>query len=134
MHYLKRNPGGKIILQGIRNVKIRTQLTKFRLSDHHLMIIEKGRHKGLDKTIRFWPFCLDEVEDEIHFLIKCPLYGHLRAHVLDLMFAKYINVEVIPENDLFSYLMSLSSIQVGKLIYKAFEVRNFLVAKPKQLD
>ena len=129
----KTEPGREDYLREIRNVKIRTQLTKFRLSDHHLMI-EKGRHKGLDKTVRFCPFCVDKVEDEIHFLIKCPLYGHLRARVLDLLFANYINVEAIPEKDLFCYLMSLSSIEVGNFIYNAFELRNFLVAKPKQLD
>ena len=67
----KTELGKEIYLKEIRNVKIRTQLTKFRLSDHHLMI-DKGRHKGLDKTNRFCPFCLDKVEDEIHFLLKCP--------------------------------------------------------------
>ena len=129
----KTEPGMENYLREIRNVKIRTQLTKFRLSDHHLMI-EKGRHKGLDKSIRFCPFCLDKVEDEIHFMIKCPLYVHLRAPFLDLMFADYINVETIPQKDLFSYLMSLSSFEVGKYIYKAFELRNFLVEKPKRVD
>ena len=86
----KNEPGMENYLREIRNVKIRTQLTKFRLSDHHLMI-EKGRHKGLDKSIRICPFCLDKVVD------------------------------------LFSYLMSLSSFEVGNYIYKASELKKFLV-------
>ena len=129
----KTETGIENYLREIRNIKIRTQLTKFRLSDHHLPI-EKGRRKGLDKLIKFCPFCLDKVEDEIHFLIKCPLYVHLRAPFLDLMLADYINVESIPQNDLFTYLMSLSSFEVGNYIYKAFELRNFLVEKPKRVD
>ena len=55
-----------------KNVEIRTQLTKFRISDHNLMI-ERGRHEGLHKSNRFCPFCVDKVEDEIHFMLKCPL-------------------------------------------------------------
>ena len=97
-------------------------------------MIEKGRHKGLDKTIRFCPFCLDKIEDEIHFLIKCPLYNNLRAPFLNSMFAEYINVEDIPEKDLFVYLMSLSSVEVANFVHKAFELRNFLIDEPKRVD
>ena len=129
----KNEPGREHYLSEIKNVKIRTQLTKFRISDHNLMI-EKGRHKGLDKTIRFCPFCLDKIEDEIHFLIKCPLYNNLRAPFLNSMFAEYINVEDIPEKDLFVYLMSLSSVEVANFVHKAFELRNFLIDEPKRVD
>ena len=129
----KKEPGREHYLREIKNVKIRTQLTKLRISDHNLMI-EKGRHKGLDKTKRFCPFCINKIEDEIHFLIKSPTYQNFRAPFLHSMFAEYINVEDIPEKDLFIYLMSLSSVDVANFILKAFELRNFLIDEPKRVN
>ena len=129
----KKESGMENYLHLIKNVEIRKQLTKFRISDHNLMI-EKGRHEGLHKSNRFCPFCVDKVEDEIHFMLKCPLYSNFRCHFLRSMFAEYVNTEDIPDNDMFSYLMALSSIEVGKFVYQAFELRNFLIRKPKQID
>jgi hypothetical protein len=129
----KRESGRENYLLVIKNVEIRTQLTKFRISDHNLMI-EKGRHEGLHKSTRFCPFCLDKVEDEIHFMLKCPIYSNFRGHFLRSMFAEYINTDAIPVKDMFSYLMALSSIEVGKFIHQAFELRNYLIRKPKQVD
>ena len=129
----KKEPGREHYLSEIKNVKIRTQLTKFRISDHNLMI-EKGRHKGLDKTKRFYPFCINKIEDEIHFSIKCPTYKNFRAPFLHSMFAEYVNVEHIPDKDLFICPMSLSSVDVPNFIHKAFELRNFLIDEPKRVD
>ena len=56
-------------LRIVKNVKDRISMSKFRLSNHQLMI-EKGRHRNLDETMRICPFC-SAVEDEIHFLLKC---------------------------------------------------------------
>ena len=47
-------------------VKERTALTKLRLSNH-LLMIEKGRHMGIDRDQRFCPFCPNIIEDEKHF-------------------------------------------------------------------
>ena len=55
----KRELGMENYLHVIKNVEIGTQLTKFRISDHNLMI-EKGKHEGLHKSNRC-PFCLDKV-------------------------------------------------------------------------
>lgn len=53
-------------------------ITKFRLSTHNLNI-ETGRHKKLelDKSPCFK--CTSEIGDEVHMLIKCPLYQKLRT-------------------------------------------------------
>ena len=61
-----------------RNINARVCLTKFRLSNHKLMI-ETGRHQKVPKTERFCPFCYGMVEDEIHFLINCKQYDALRG-------------------------------------------------------
>ena len=63
-------------LTDIKNRKRRVSFTKFRLSDHCLMI-EKGRHIRpiIPRNERFCPFCPSSVEDEIHFLTTCPTYN-----------------------------------------------------------
>ena len=47
-------------------------LSKLRISNHNLEI-ERGRHRGLQAKERICKLhvCLKEVEDEIHFLLKC---------------------------------------------------------------
>ena len=58
----------------VRNIKHRVSLSKFRLSNHRLLI-EVGRHLKLPKLERVCPSCTPSiVEDEIHSLIKCSLY------------------------------------------------------------
>jgi coproporphyrinogen III oxidase len=49
-------------------------LSKLRISNHNLEI-ERGRHRGLQAKERICKLCLKEVEDEIHFLLKCEAYN-----------------------------------------------------------
>ena len=74
---LKQNWKIEDYLLQVDNIKNRTALTKLRLSDHSLAI-EKGRHQNINHSDRKCPFCPEEVEDELHFLIKCPTYKFLR--------------------------------------------------------
>ena len=57
----------------------KTSLTRFRLSNHNLMI-EKGRHfkPAIKREERLCPLCKIEVEDEEHFLLSCLLYSPQR--------------------------------------------------------
>ena len=58
------------------SVKHKIAISRFRLSNHSLMI-EKGRHHKPNKIARNERkcyFCENEVENEEHFMIKCPLY------------------------------------------------------------
>ena len=65
-------------LQVINNYFIRKQLTLFGISNHQLLI-EEGRHRGIDPVDRKLKFCdMKCVENEIHFLLVCPLYHNLR--------------------------------------------------------
>ena len=130
----KTESGREKYLIEIKNVTIRTQLTKFRLSDHNLMI-EKGRHSGLHVSLRCCPFCQDKVENEIHFLIKCPMYDVLRKACLDTLFEEDDGFYDIPEMEKFVSLMSnISWKEVATFIYKCFELRNFLLSFPKRVD
>ena len=60
-------------LTTVTNIKNRTTLTKYRLSEHSLAI-ETGRYKKswLPKEERFCQLCKeDKVETELHFLTEC---------------------------------------------------------------
>ena len=81
---LKHVVGREEYLIQIKNTKLRQKLTKFRLSNHKLMI-EVGRHMRpiVNKEDRICPLCHLEVEDEIHFMARCKIYKLLRKPILD---------------------------------------------------
>ena len=59
----------------------RSLITKIRISAHSLAI-ETGRYckPKILANERFCKFCKDQVEDEIHFLLHCPLYKDIREN------------------------------------------------------
>ena len=78
---IKKRVGIEPYLKEIRNPQLRFELSKFRLSNHKLMI-EVGRHNNIPRMNRFCPFCQETMEDEIHFLSTCEQYTTLRATIL----------------------------------------------------
>jgi hypothetical protein len=54
-----------------------SNFVKLRISNNILMI-EKGRHRNIDLENRLCPLCKFEVEDELHFTIKCTKLQELR--------------------------------------------------------
>jgi hypothetical protein len=63
------------------NLKIRRAYARLRCSNHPLAI-ETGRHFGIDRDLRICNKCNAEVEDEFHFLLKCPEWNQLRIKYL----------------------------------------------------
>ena len=131
---MKTEVGLENYLNVIRNVSVRTQFSKFRLSDHNLEI-EKGRHRGIVAAQRFCPFCKYKVENEIHFLLECPIYKELRE--ADPIFrvgpVRRIDGAGVSEEERFASLVSKGP-QIAPLIHKLFELRNFLLALPKRTN
>ena len=117
---LKTQSGIEDYLSEIKSIKERTALTKFRLSNHALMI-EKGRHKNIDKTQRFCPFCPGVVEDEKHFLLKCNTYRDLRCDLLSDIIKTFPSWQ--PENSRFESLVNDHPDETSRFIYIALEVR-----------
>ena len=109
-------------------------MTKFRLSNHNLMI-EKGRHRNLDRTMRICLFCT-AVEDEIHFLTKCETFRHLRSSLLHNVEQKLNirNLKYMEGRSLLKLLLEKEEIAqlVAKYLTKSFELREFLAANPRQ--
>ena len=120
-------------LLSVTNVANRTALTKFRLSNHNLMI-EKGRYEKLLLGDRSCPFCPDQIEDEFHFLIKCPIYHELRNKMLDdikdIIFDFYYPPD---ENFLFWFLLKnpLIADTTGNYLRLSMELRAFLLENPR---
>ena len=79
---IKDQPGMEDYLKRVQNHRLRSELTKLRLSNHKLMI-EVGRHQKIPLENRFCPFCSESVEDEIHFLVTCGAYKDLRKPLLE---------------------------------------------------
>ena len=81
---LKTEIGCEKYLLEIKNETVRQSFTKFRLSNH-VLNIEKLRHTTpkTPKENRFCPFFPTRVEDEVHFLLECPIYRIPRKEMID---------------------------------------------------
>ena len=130
---VKHTIGSEEYFNFIENTKERIAFTKFRLSNHRLMI-EKGRHQKIERQLRLCPFCPFEVEDEHHFLLKCPIYKPLREN----LFEDILNF--IPDfyphqnkNFLFWFLLKCPIVSpcTAHFISQADELRSFLIEKHK---
>ena len=85
------------------NLKHMSTIARFRMSSHTLAA---GRHAKpkIAKEERKCRYCnLDDVEDEEHFLLKCPLYNEER---LCLFKSVVLNVSAMSQGDVFIYLLS----------------------------
>ena len=78
----KKDIGFEKYLSNIKNPTRRGILSKFRLSNHKLMI-EVGRYTNIPKEMRFCNFCPNMVETEAHFLFYCIAYKPIRATMYD---------------------------------------------------
>ena len=130
---LKLKPGFENYLREIVSVKERTALTKLRLSNHMLMI-EKGRHQNLDRNLRFCPFCPNVIEDEMHFLLKCTPYQHLRSEFLCKAKKCIPSLSLKSDIQSFCALMIETPYITSQFTQRASELREFLLCKHKVLD
>ena len=131
---IKTEPGMEEYLIKIKNVTLRTQLAKLRISNHKLRI-ETGRHQGLNSDQRFCPFCETEVECETHFLIECPIYSHLRMTLYDEMITLNPCFQFLSKMEKFLFILSNSTnMEVASFIHKSFELREFLLMPPRSID
>ena len=128
----KKRKGFEPYLSEIKNVSLRTKTTKLRLSNHKLMI-EIGRHQGINKDNRFCPFCPEQVEDEHHFLFICPTYKDQRDVCFAPMLRRYPNFFNFHEIVKFELSMTKVEYDICNFIAKSFEIREFLIEKPKRL-
>ena len=130
---IKSEIGMEKYLTEMKNVQLRIKYTKFRLSNHNLMI-EKGRYTGLKPEERSCPFCLNRTEDELHFLLDCQLYSTLRHILMSKVIHLNYSFQFYQREYKFGHLLNNFHDAVADFTYKAFELRDFLLQFPKCLD
>ena len=131
----KTETGMEDYLQWIKNFRIRSQVTKLRLSNHHLAI-ETGRHKlpKVPREERFCVFCPNHVEDEYHFLFKCSALDQLRRRLLDPVTSKISGFQYFPKDIKLKTIFSDFDFATAKYIADGMELRTFLASKPRKVD
>ncbi len=127
----KNKPGLEKYLLDIKNTDVRKQVTKFRLSDHKLRI-ETGRVENINAEHRYCPFCLDKVETEAHMLLACPIYEETRSLTFSTLERDNAEFTSYNDNEKIIFIMKNISPAVSKFIFTAFELRTFLLSKPKR--
>ena len=106
----------------LTNSKYRKALTRLRISAHTLAV-ERGRYTRPPTQLqdRTCPHCPDKVEDEIHFLLKCPKYKEDRQVTLQEIEKICPNIRFLDEENKFIFLMSAGgkiAEYIGKFTYK----------------
>ena len=128
---MKKIAGLENYLLDIKNVTLRVILTKFRISDHNLMI-EAARYKKIEAEFRFCPFCPKLVESEIHFLLVCNTFKQLREKFLYKMNPSHPFLQYFSNENKFLFLLS-KHMESAPFIQQMFELWTFLLAKHKRL-
>ena len=84
----------------VKNTKDRIALSRLRLSNHNLMI-EKGRHlrPRIERNERKCFLYKDEIEDEKHFITKCPLYAQERTLLFQACCQNFISTPSLSYNN-----------------------------------
>lgn len=93
----------------------RSTICKYRISAHSLEI-EKGRYKNIPQSARLCTKCESgQVEDELHFFIKCPKYNIYRQELNNKLKCELKNFNYLTENKL-CLILNSSSLVVLKAI------------------
>ena len=109
----------------IKKFKHRQALTKFRISNH-ILLIETGRYQRpkIPRHERICRFCSSgEIENESHFILKCKLFEELRPDLTNniIVSERYFLMKN-DEEKLNILLNSKHVIPTSKYIYKSFEI------------
>ena len=101
-----------------KNRKERVAFTKLRVSDHKLRI-EQDRHirPKLPRENRKCYMCKDKVEDEIHFLTECRLYGS-HSRYWNLIYEKFPQLSPLSNEERFIFIMTQEDEELTKIILK----------------
>ena len=122
---MKYKIGREDYLTEIRNTKLRSKLSKFRLSNHKLMI-EIGRHMKLQIHERICQVCQKCVEDEVHFLINCEPYEAIRIPLFDYCTELKSRFPYYTDEEKFIFIMTSSHLahNAAKFIDNALNIRD----------
>ena len=128
---IKTKIGIENYLLNIKNLDYRKSLTQLRLSNHKLMI-EIGRHQKIAALNRLCTFCKNEVEDEVHFVVKCKTFSHLREEILEKCIRSSMNFDYYTDKEKFIFILTNEQLEtsVAKFCFLANELRTSLLESP----
>ena len=116
----------------LKNKSYRSVLAKFRLSNHSLLI-EKGRHAGLQVEKRTCPFGCNKIEDEVHFFTECSVNEFHRKHLIQKVLP--FNTSLLLSKTNFVNLMQTDNestiLAVASFLDLSFKCREAALRKPK---
>ncbi len=104
---LKREYSMAEYLFTVSDKKLRSTLTRYRLSGHKLMI-ETGRHRQtwLPPEQRLCSHCdLNQMEKELHFLTECSKYTDIRTVYYDKIQQIHPTFTTLPDQEKLAYLL-----------------------------
>ena len=110
----------------------RVVLTKFRISDHKLLIEEGRRMKPqIPHEQRICKFCNNGIESEGHFLVECPLYGPRQSFFNKITESVPQFMQLNPHQK-FIFLMTQEDEEITKLLVKEIQewlsLRNIILS------
>ena len=119
---LKQNFELSPYIEIVKSYKLRNQIARIRLSSHSLNI-EKGRHQNITRSERKCNVCpKNDIEDEFHFILVCPLYDHIREQYIHKYFYKRPSVFKLIE--LINSTRSTTITSLSLFLKHAFKTRN----------
>ena len=127
----KKDIGFEKYLNFIHEIDVRISFTKFRLSNHSLMI-ENGRHQKINRNLGFCPLCPNIVEDEVHFLLECTCFEKHRNSFLKNICT--VMNHPLPREKMETFNIVMSNVNKGltaKHIFDTLQIREFLLKKHK---
>ncbi len=104
---LKREYSMAEYLYTVSDKKLRSKLTRYRLSGHKLMI-ETGRHRKtwLPPEQRLCSLCdLNQTETELHFLTECSKYTDIRTVFYDKIQQIHPTFKTLSDQEKLAYLL-----------------------------
>ena len=114
------------------NTKHKTAISRFRLSNHSLMI-EKDRHMKpkIERNERKCYLCKYIIENEEHFLIRCPLYNPQRKVLENACKVNCNRYDYLTQEQKFIFIMSNENEKIikelGKFIFNSLILREKVI-------
>ena len=96
-------------------------IVKLRLSSHNLAI-EEGRYANIERISRYCKICFEEMEDEMHFILVCPLYLNIRKELIKPYYWRKPSTYKLLQLFISTNVKDLCNL--GKYIFRALKLRN----------